>query len=311
MSAVVIAPAIPLYQQGALFPSPYRHRHARRHAHLIEVPRIPLHQLGYIGADAAKIVGASAPIAATATAAVISSVAAGSAMASWAGPIGAGVGALVGLIAGLLAGHEQRKKQAQNENSAMNIGVQGFDSDLKQINQAFKAGQISAADALNAVNQVLMPGYWTVVGGQIQPGRNGCNTGASCPPPSNYKPGQNPCTGNIGAACCVGCFDLLLSVTQPDGILAAIQGQSTAPGGRYVANITEVYGSKYGGQQRNAYTVDWTPPASALATAGSGLVQTVESALGIPSSGAGAAAGGGSNLFLIGALIVGALVLFK
>jgi hypothetical protein len=205
----------------------------------------------------------AAPIGGVITTAALStsSVFAGTALASAAGPIGAAVGAVVGLIGAMLAAHAVRAKQAKGENSAMNIGVQGFDSDLKQINAALKAGTIDSSGALQAAQQVIMAGYWAIVNGQIQPGRNGCNTGASCPPPA--PAGKNPCTGNIGAACCVGCFDLALSMTNPDGVYAAIQGSSSASGGPYTSNITQVYGSGYGGAARSAYSLDWTPPAAA------------------------------------------------
>jgi len=89
----------------------------------------------------------------------------------------------------------------------------------------------------------------------------------------------NPCTGNIGAACCVGCFNLALSITSPDGVLAAISGQSTASGGPYVSNISKVYPSKYGGRDREAYTLDWSPPASAVSSLTSSLTSGGSSSL--------------------------------
>jgi len=265
----VAAPEIPLYQSGYLTPQrPPR----RRMQHTIVAPETPIYQLGYLGQEASQIVGASAAPAAAATTAEISAAAeaSGAAYGAWAGPIGAGVGAVIGIIAGLLGKHALRAKQARNENSAVNIGVSGFDSDLKQIQQAFKSGQISAQDAIQAIEQTAMPGYWTVVTPQIQPGRNGCNSGASCPPDTSAQ-GVQPCHGNIGAACCVGCYQLEPSITGPSGVLAALSGQSQSKGGPYTADIHIVAGSSYGASTRGAYTLDFTPSVAPASSISSGL----------------------------------------
>lgn len=265
-TAIVTAPRIPLYQGGIPYSRPARTRLQQT----VGAPQIPLYQLGYLGVDSSKVVGASAaPAGAITTAAITSSTTAGSAWGAAAGPIGAAVGAAVGIIAGLLAKHALRAKQAKNENSAVNIGVSGFDSDLTAIQQAFKSGQLSAADAANAVAQTVMQGYWTVVTSQMQPGRNGCNSGSSCPPDTSSQ-GKQPCTGNIGAACCIGCYQLQPSITGPNGVLAALAGQSQSSGGPHTADIHIVAGSKYGATTRSAYTLDFTPPAAA-ANAGSSL----------------------------------------
>lgn len=251
--ATVAAPFAPLHSMGALH---YDHARVHRRHKLgaaVRNPHAPLYQLGYFGA-AAQIVGAAAPIAAAGT----SAIAAGTAAGAWAGPIGAGVGAVVGIIAGLLAGHELRAKQAKNENSAVNIAVNGFDSDVRQIQQAFASGQIDASGVLQAVATV-MPGYWTVVTPQLQPGRNGCNSGSSCPVET---PGKQPCVGSIGAGCCIACYQLTPGITGPNGIVAAVQGQSQSTKGQYIAEIPEVFGSSYGASTRGAYTLDFTPTAA-------------------------------------------------
>jgi hypothetical protein len=255
----VIAPETPLYQFSPHLCGPLIVRD-RRPSKVTLAPRTPFRELSYhelagLGATPGAIVAASAPIAAASASAIASATAAG----SFAGPIGAGVGLVVGLIGGLLAGHELRAKQAKNENSAVNIAVSGFDSDLKQVWQAYKAGQISATDAANAIEQGVMPGYWTVVGPQIQPGRNGCSNGMSCPVET---PGKQPCVGSIGAGCCVACYQLEPGITGPNGVLAALQGASGSTQGPYVAEIPKVSGSSYGTSNRGAYTLDFTPPAS-------------------------------------------------
>lgn len=291
-SARVFAPDVPLYQLGAR-PQPILVRQ-RRPSQVTYAPRTPLYQLGWaelngLGVDAAKVVAASAPIASVATTAAITAAAAGSGAAygSWAGPIGAVVGAVVGLIAGLLAGHEMRAKQARNENSATNLGVSGFDSDLKKIQQSYRAGQIDANGVLQAA-PVALQGYFTVVTPHIQPGRNGCQGGAMCPSPVK-------CSGDIGAACCIGCGQLAPGIFGPSGILAAVQGQSQSTNGPYVAEILQVYGSSYGASARSPYTLDFTPVASSATRA----MSSFTSAIGVT--------GGGSSLLPL-LLIAGGLL---
>lgn len=266
--STVLAPVTPLYLGRPTGPVMLKRS---RPSSRIRAPRTPLYQLGYaelcgLGAVPGQIVAAASPIAATAASAI---AATSETVGAFAGPIGAGVGLVVGLIGGLLAGHELRAKQAKNENSAVNIAVPGFDSDLKQVWNAYKSGQISATDTQTALEQGVMPGYWTVVVPQIQPGRNGCNGGSSCPP---ENPGQQPCVGSIGAACCVGCYQLTPSIVGPNGALAALQGVSGSPKGPYIAEIQQVFGSKYGATSRGAYTLDFTPPAG-------GVTGTLASAL--------------------------------
>jgi hypothetical protein len=296
----VAAPEIPLHLLGYGNPNAPR-LHAPQTVHASQVP-LYLRGLGVVPG---QIVAASAPAAGAITSGLISSsAAAGSAWGAAAGPIGAAVGVVVGLIGGLLAGHEIRAKQARNENQAVNIGVAGFDSDLKQIWQAYKSGQIDSAGALQAVEQTLMPGYYTVVVPQIQPGRNGCQGGAYCPP--DTSPARQPCQGNIGAACCVGCYQLQYSVSGPNGVIAAIQGTSGSSGGPHVADIHIVAPSKYGVQMRAAYTLDFTPPSLASLPAGASSSGDALSAI----SSAFTTAGSGSSLLpwlALGALAVYAL----
>lgn len=295
--STVAAPSVPLYQMGWLAAAPRAHHTRPRRTQTIYAPNTPIYQLGYLGSQ--NLAGA-APVAVS-----VGTTTAGKVISMLPIPgapiIGAAVIAIGAIISGLLAGHEQRAKQAHDENSAMNIGVQSFDSDVQTINQAYKAGQIDANGAIQGV-QTALQGYWTIVGPHIQPGRNGCNTGTSCPPPS--PPGVNPCHGSIGASCCVGCFNLLDALEQPDGLLAAINGQSTNPSGKYVARVTQVYGSSYGGQARAEYTVDWTPPAPAPAPSMSSVssaVTSIESAL--------TGSGGSSSLLPLLALAALAVLL--
>lgn len=177
------------------------------------------------------------------------------------GPIGAVVAGVTSLLTSLAAGHALRTKQATDENTAMNLGVKGYDQGLAQVNAAYVARQISASDAIKLVQQI-MSYYWQEVTPHIQPGRNGCQGGASCPP---YK----GCSGSIGAACCVGCYDLIGGSTPSNfppygsmyfGVLGTIAVLQNGGGPVY---YQAVIGSKYGGQARPAYVLNWVQGAVA------------------------------------------------
>lgn len=201
----------------------------------------------------------SAPGAAGVESAVGQSLAASGQGFATGGPIGAVVAGVTSLVKGLAQGHAQRIKMATDENSAMNLGVQGYDQGLAQINAAFVSRQISAVEAIQLCQQV-MSNYWAEVTPHIQTGRNGCQGGTSCPP---WPAHGNGCSGSIGAACCVGCYDLIGGnepTTFPGygnmyyGILGTIAVLQQGGGTVY---YQQVYGSKYGGKQRNAYTLTW------------------------------------------------------
>ena len=180
--------------------------------------------------------------------------------------VGVAVSIAASIASALLGAHNARIKQARDENSAMNLGVQGYDQGLAQVNAAYNARQIDASQAIGFVRQIFA-NYWAEVSPHIQPGRNGCSNGSSCPP---WPAGGNGCSGNIGAACCVGCYDLagdsnphVFSVTDGGdgstplyygaaGTIAALQR------GGAVVLYQKVYGSKYGGQERAAYRLSWS-----------------------------------------------------
>jgi hypothetical protein len=178
----------------------------------------------------------------------------------------AGLGIVASIAGALLAAHQQRMKQAQDENSAVNLGVQGYDQGMRQVNAAYNSRRIDAAGAISLVRQV-MANYWALVSPRIQPGRNGCGSGGACPP---WPSTGNGCSGSIGAACCVGCYDLAggpeahVFQTSEGG-----DGQSPyyfgAEGtlqvlmhGGGVVLYQAVLGSKYGGQNRAAYRLNWS-----------------------------------------------------
>jgi len=140
----------------------------------------------------------------------------GSAAATTVPIVGAAVAAIAAI---LLAASKKRAQQATSENSAVAQGVPGWDSAIAQIVAAFNTGSIDSEQAITLLSSALQ-NYWNEVTPQIQPGRNGCNGGASCPAVTGTVSSQNTneggnsyCTGNIGAACCVGCTDLNLSTS--------------------------------------------------------------------------------------------------
>jgi hypothetical protein len=176
----------------------------------------------------------------------------------------AGVGVAVTVFAILWGRHEVRLRQAHDENSAVNLGVTGFDQDVQTVNQMYNAGQIDAATAIRALQQALAQ-YWALVGPRIQPDRNGCANGNACGHMQGILlGGKQPCVGDIGAACCVGCAPLYYSLyaqgtekgVNPNGV-----GMVTAlqhGGGPSV--VKTVYGSSYGAKTREAYTLQWGHP---------------------------------------------------
>jgi len=188
-----------------------------------------------------------------------------------AGAAVAGIGAVVAIAAALWAAHEARVKQAQDENSAMNLGVQGVDKELAVINQAYNAHQISASDAIHLLSST-MSHYWALVSPHIQPGRNGCQGGTSCPP---WPASGNGCSGSIGAACCVGCYDLaggpspavLAPIEGGDGVTPMYFGVEGAilavqHGGNMRTSMQQVVASKYGGKNRPGYQLTWAQVGS-------------------------------------------------
>ena len=223
-----------------------------------------------------------------ATTTAISSLAAGTALGAWAGPIGAGVGAVVGIIAGLWSAHNARVKGAKTENAVVGSAVQVFDGAMKAIFAAANAGQISGAQAAQTCQQFLqqywaqlaqvkgMPGTADASGGGANcgtwPGGNVCGM-VGVPGAPNGKCGKS-CT----AGCCVGCLDITPSILQ------AVAAFSNPAGG--TINVCTVYGSSYGLTQRSQYSLTYTPPPAAAVVSNSVTAAgtAVDSALGLSST---------------------------
>jgi hypothetical protein len=112
---------------------------------------------------------------------------------------------------------------------------------------------VCSSDLAIQLLSAIMANYWQEVGPVIQAGRNGCQGGAIAPQfpiPVNY------CEGSIGAACCVGFADLQTGANNVEW--AINQNQNTKK--PTPALIPQIYGSKYGGIARVAYTVTLSAP---------------------------------------------------
>lgn len=181
--------------------------------------------------------------------------------------IGPAISAAFNLIAGsLIAASQKRAKEARTENAAVAAAIPGWDQAVSQIVAAYNNGSISAVQ-VDSLLSTIMANYWNETGPQIQPGRNGCNAGANCPPSvapnsgsATNAGGNNYCSGNIGAACCVGCADLQLSVDNMEWAVA----NASKTGRPTTAFIQVVFASKYGGVNRSSYNVTFVPPVAGI-----------------------------------------------
>lgn len=228
------------------------------------VAAIPLITGTGVAAGAAAGGAAAAGTAGTSTTATAGTAGAGAGISAATAAITAGVGVAVTIFVILWNKHLARVKQAKDENSAMNLGVDGFDSDLKQVNAAWNAGQLDMNTAISASQQVLAQ-WWALVTPHIQPGRNGCGGGNGCATViaqgnALIAKGKDSCNdypgSAIGAVCCVGCFALHQAIYgNADGSIPGVVKVLQQGGG--VTQIPKVFPSKYGGLTRAAYSLTW------------------------------------------------------
>lgn len=182
-------------------------------------------------------------------------------------------GAFKAIAGALLQASQKRAKEAVSENSAVAAAVPGWDAGVATIAKAYNNGQIDG-DQAKQLLQTNMANYWSEVAPQIQPGRNGCSSGANCPGSKNPNSAtslettapSSYCSGSIGASCCVGCASLALSTANMN--YAISQADAGAP---TAATIQAVFKSKYGGVDRSRYTVTFTKPSAITTTANSFL----------------------------------------
>jgi hypothetical protein len=225
--------------------------------------------------------------------------------------LGLGSGAAAGITLGLalpitlglslLAAHDKRVKQAKDENQALGIAVETFQSDIKQVFDMANRGGISASDAQNAL-AAMHDSFWSYMK-QFQM--------ASTPCPPGIDDVQNGCwytfrqtkTGNCGkactAGCCVGC-NVIVPVIQR--AIAVFQN-----GGGSV-HVCEIPGNKFGFVNHPGYDLAYTPPPIADT-----VEQAIENLLNGGSNSstvAGKAANKTIMKYLIGAGAIFALIIF-
>jgi hypothetical protein len=173
------------------------------------------------------------------------------------------------IFGSLMAASAKRAAEARSENQAVNAGVAGWDNAVAQVIAAYNAGQITLTElyqfmGVPQVNDPTLPSspgllwknYWREVGPQVQPGRNGCQTGTATQPTT-----QSWCSGSYGAGCCVGYDDLKNSSVY---IMQAARKAESRPGVSVPANVLVVVASKYGAANRPAYTVTLKKPTSGM-----------------------------------------------
>jgi hypothetical protein len=255
----------PMYLQGY---APVRHK--ARFGNLCTVPKIPLHQLGWLAAaNPAGLVAAGASIGLTVADPAIVSAAGLTAGTAAAGAltagIGAGVAVLVAVIAGLWAAHEARVKGATQENQAINSAVQTFDAGIKAIfaaaNSSDPTKNVSGPVAAQQVQQLFAQffaemGPYTTAPGTKDASGGGANCGSGTLNPAGPcmgTPGGHVCNSDCTATCCVGCQDLYPTMLQAVAVLNNPAGGSI--------QVCTVYGSKYGANLRSGYSLTYNPPA--------------------------------------------------
>src|SRR5271166_5533183 len=166
--------------------------------------------------------------------------------------VGPAISAVASLVAGsLIKASAARAAAARSENAAVGAAVPGWDAALDQVISNYNAGKIQASDVQQflAVPQsndtsvasgqgLLWVNFWKEVGPQVQPGRNGCQSGSVVQGQTSFCGGTT-----YGAGCCVAYDDLKNSSVN---VLRALN-QTEATGAPVKASILIVVASKYGG----------------------------------------------------------------
>ena len=298
--SVIVAPLVPMYQQGWAPPV-----HVRRFGNLCPAPKVPLY-LGALGPW--NLIGPAvvSKSGGTASSAVASAAAGASQGMMFGGPIGAGIGAIAGAIAGIWASHAARAKGAKTENKAINSAVQAFDEGIKAIfaaaNSSDPAANISGAQAGQLVEELYTQFWQQMIPFTSGPGaKDSSGGGARCGSsqlnpagPCAGTPDGHKCDSNCTATCCVGCQDLYPTMLQAVAVLNNPSGGSV--------QVCGVVGSKYGATARAGYTLNYTPPT--LPSSATGLLSDLTGALTGSTTG-----GSSSSLLLVAAAVAAAFLL--
>lgn len=197
----------------------------------------------------------------------LAEAAAGSAGAAG-GPIGTAAAQAFDSIVNIFAAQSAlRRKQATTENTMLQKAVPGYDAEIAQVVNAYNQGRLTASQVLmffaspqtqgagitSSGSGIVWQTFWADMTPVIQPGRNGCQSG-SVPHTVSF------CTGDkrYGAACCVGYDNLDNSLLYLCQALIATEND----GQPHAAQVVAVYGSKYGGINRPAYSLTLQKPGA-------------------------------------------------
>jgi hypothetical protein len=177
------------------------------------------------------------------------------------------------LLGGLLGGHSKRLAGAKTENQAVAQVIPAYDADLQQINASFRAGAITASQAIAALQQVAQQIKSYLM---QQVGKPGTSWNESV-----GMAGQ--CNKDCTVGCCVWFSDLGPGLSNSSVALGGPiiggwgHGDPRLQGTK--VQVPTVYTSKYGLPNRAGYTLDWTPPAKSLSN---NPVSTIQSAIAKP-----------------------------
>jgi hypothetical protein len=170
------------------------------------------------------------------------------------------VGTIIGaLIGGLLSGHFARAKGAKNENAALAQVLPSIIKDFQTVFAAASAGQISAQDAITAVNQIQQNFWQAMAPFESGPGQGGgpgkCGTGNPVTK-SEQSDGYNThCGTGCTAGCCVGCNFVNVWAAQAIAIFQAGGG---------TLSVKAIGTNKYGFPGTPGWSAKYTaPPATA------------------------------------------------
>jgi len=167
------------------------------------------------------------------------------------GPVGAVVAGVSSLI-GSFAQHSARLAGAKTENQALVQVIPAFDADLQQIVQAYNNGQVSASQAVAALQKVdaSIKAYL-----MAQVGKPGTAWSESVGI-------SGKCNSSCTAGCCIYYGDLGPPLSLA---MLALGGSGTHWGANdpriqvgasgVTIQVPQVYASKYGGSNRSGYSI--------------------------------------------------------
>jgi hypothetical protein len=166
-------------------------------------PRYPV----FLGQSSIDTLIPKVPGIATSTVASVGAttgaIAAGSALSIALPVIGIALGAVLGA---LFAAHEARVKGATTENEVLNSLIPTMQTAIENIFQAANSGQVTAAQAVAAV-QAVQQQYWEEVA-QVETGPGQAGGPNKCVAQTPTPNAGTTCDSSCTASCCVGCNEI-------------------------------------------------------------------------------------------------------